>query len=138
MTARKRRGLFWLFRLLGATVSCGLPIWAICERFPLWTETYGKAQSIGFGGVFAAVVLLIVFRRAVFRTLKERIGLKHTPPIAVWIIMLLISYALLFICKVIYDMTVVFWMGLVGCGVGTFLTFIAESRFGEGKERERE
>jgi hypothetical protein len=27
----------------------------------------------------------------------------------------------------LYDITNVFWMGFIGCGIGTLLTFIAEN-----------
>lgn len=136
MTDKKRNRLYWLFKLLGVVVSCTLPIWAICEKFPIWQEDYGQAQSIGVGGILILFVLLIIFRKSVFNFIRDRLKLRHAPPLAVWIVMLIVAYSLLYINRFISDMVVVFWMGFIGCVIGTFLTFIAENRF--RKERESE
>ena len=130
MTEKKRKRLYWLFKIMGVVVSCTLPIWAIVEKYPIWNVTYGKAQSIGVGGILALFVILIIFRRSVFNFMRDRLKLKHAPPLAVWIVMLILAYSLLYINRFIYDMTIVFWMGFVGCAIGTLLTFIAENRFG--------
>ena len=76
-------------------------------------------------------MLLTIFRKTVFGFIKERLNLKHAPPIVIWIVMLVVAYIILFINNFIQDMTTIFWMGLVGCAIGTVLTFIAESRFGK-------
>jgi Na+-driven multidrug efflux pump len=48
--------------------------------------------------------------------------------------MLILSYVLLYISNFIQDLTTVFWMGLVGCAIGTVLTYIAENWYGKKKE----
>ena len=131
MSETKRKTFFWVFKIAGIIVSCALPIWAILEKFPLWTEVHGTGKSIGAGGILIMFVLLIIFRRTVFDFAKEKLNLKHAPPIAVWLVMLILSYVLIFISNFIADMTTVFWMGFIGCAIGTFLTFIGQSRFGE-------
>lgn len=131
MTEQKRKRLYWLFKVLGVIVSCAFPIAAILEKFPIWTEKHGSEYTIGAGGVLILVVLLTIFRKTVFDFVKERLNLKHAPPIVVWIVMLIVAYVLMFISNFIADMTTIFWMGLVGCAIGTVLTFIAESRFGK-------
>jgi hypothetical protein len=88
------------------------------------------------GGILILFVLLIIFRKSVFNFMRDRLKLRHAPPLAVWLVMLIIAYSLLYISKVIYDMTIVFWMGFIGCAIGTLLTFIAENRFGKEKESE--
>jgi hypothetical protein len=134
MTETKRKRLYWLFKILGVVVSCTLPIWAIVEKYPVWNTNYGKAQSIGVGGILALFVMLIVFRRSVFNFMRDRLKLKHAPPLAVWIVMLIIAYALLYINRFIQDMITVCWLGFVGCAIGTLFTFIAENRFGRESE----
>jgi membrane protease YdiL (CAAX protease family) len=129
MTEQKRKRLYWLFKVLGVVVSCAFPIAAILEKFPIWTEAHGAEYSIGAGGVLILIVLLIIFRKSVFGFMKDRLNLKHAPPIVVWIVMLIVAYTLLFINSFIEDMTTIFWMGLVGCAIGTVLTYIAESRY---------
>jgi Na+-driven multidrug efflux pump len=52
----------------------------------------------------------------------------------IWLVLLIISYVLIYINNFIKDLTVVFFMGLVGCAIGTVLTYIAENKFGEKKE----
>lgn len=129
MSDKKCKFFYWLFKIMAVIVSCAFPIWAICERYPIWTEVHGKSHSIGAGGILILIVLLIIFRKTVFSFIKDRLNLKHTPPIVAWIVMIIISYTLMYISKVLYDITMVFWMGFIGCAIGTFLTFIAENRF---------
>lgn len=126
MTERKRKFLYWFFKVLSVLVSCALPIWAICEKFPLWTETHGETRSVGVGIILIGIVLLIIFRKTVFDFIKERLDLKHAPPLIVWLVMLVISYILVFLGEFMRDMTTVFWMGFIGCVVGTFLTYLSE------------
>ena len=126
MTDRKSNALYWFFKVLSVVVSCALPIWAIGEKFPIWKKDYGTTHSIGIGIILVAIVLLIIFRRTVFDFVIDRLDLKHAPPLAIWIIMIVISYFLVLIGEVMRDMTTVFWMGLIGCILGTFLTYISE------------
>ena len=107
MTEKKRKSLYWLFKLWGIIVSCAFPIWAICEKFPIWTQTHGESHSIGVGVVLILIVMLIVFRRTVFDFFKEKLNLKHAPPIAIWFVMLIISYVMVYIGNFMRDMTTV-------------------------------
>lgn len=129
MSDKKCKAFYWLFKISSIIVSCAFPIWAIYERFPIWTETHGKSHSVGVGAILILIVLLVIFRKSVFGFMKERLKLTHTPPIVAWVIMIIVSYVLMYIGKILYDITMVCWMGLIGCAVGTFLTFIAENRF---------
>ena len=104
------------------------------EHFPIWTVSHGTAHSVGAGGVICLIVLAIIFRKAVFKYLEEKMKLNHAPPLVIWLVMLIVSYILLFINKFIQDLTTVFWMGLVGCAVGTVLTYLAENWYGEKEE----
>lgn len=132
--SKNRKTFYWLFKSLGILVACLLPIWAILEKFPVWTYSYGRVRSMGVGGILILIVLFAVFRKTIFKFLEEKLKLKHAPPIVIWILMLIASYILIFIANFMRDLTTVFWMGLVGCAVGTVLTYIAESRFGEEKD----
>lgn len=125
MTERKRKFLYWLFKVLSVIVSCAFPIWAICEKFPLWTETHGTGRSVGVGIILIAIVLIIIFRKTVFDFIRDHLDLKHAPPLAVWLVMLVISYILVYLGEVMRDMTTVFWMGFIGCCAGTFLTYLS-------------
>lgn len=126
MTEKKRKTLYWVFKMASVLISCALPIWAICERFPLWTKEHGKGYSFGAGAILILFVVLIIFRRSVFGFLRDKFNLKHAPPLAVWLVLLTLSYLLVYIGNVMRDMTSVFWMGLIGCAIGTFLTYISE------------
>ena len=44
---KKRKSMYWLFKILSIIISCALPIWAICEKYPIWTTTYGTVHSMG-------------------------------------------------------------------------------------------
>ena len=131
MTEKKRKNLYWVFKLLGILVSCALPIWAVCEKFPVWTEQYGSGRSFGVGAIILLVVVVVVFRKAVFDYLKDKFKLQHAPPITVWFGMLIAAYILIFIGNFLRDLVVVLWMGVLGCAIGTFLTFICENYFGK-------
>lgn len=126
MTDRKRKILYWAFKIASVIVSCALPIWAICERFPLWAENHGTGRSIEVGSILIAIVLLIIFRKTVFSFLKDKLSLQHAPPIVIWLVMLVLSYVVAYLGEVMRDMTAVFWMGLIGCAIGTFLTYLSE------------
>ena len=138
MSQRKRKFLYWLLKIVGVIVSCAFPIWAIVERFPLFKSVtpHATAHTIGTGGILIVIVLLVIFRKTIFGHLKERLKGKHAPPITVWVVMLALSYLVLYISKFILDVIGVFWMGLIGCGVGTILTFIAENVFRKDKANE--
>lgn len=125
MTERQRK-LYWLFKIGGIIISCLLPILAICEKFPLWRAEHGTSHSIGAGIILIMIVLCIIFRRTVFNFIRDRFNLQHAPPLAIWIIMLVAAYILVYIGDFMYDLTTVFWMGLIGCCIGTFLTYISE------------
>ena len=135
MTERKRKTLYWLFKVASVVVSCALPIWAICEKFPLWADLHGADRTVGIGIILIAIVLLIIFRKTVFDFIKDHLDLKHAPPITVWLVMLVVSYVIIYIGDVMRDMTTVFWMGFIGCAIGAFLTYISE-RFKEVKPNE--
>lgn len=125
MTEKKRKILYWTFKLASILISCALPIWAICEKFPIWTEKHGTTHSIGIGFVLIIIVVLIVFRRTVFDYFKERFDLKHAPPLMVWLVLLAVCYVFVYLGEVMKDMTTVLWMGLIGCAIGTGLTYIS-------------
>lgn len=126
MTDRKRKTLYWVFKLLSIVVSCSLPVWAVTEKFPLWKKDYGTGRSVGMGIILIAIVLLVIFRRTVFDFIRDHLNLKHAPPLTIWLVMLVISHILVYIGDVMRDMTTVFWMGFIGCIIGTFLTYISE------------
>ena len=135
MSETKRKSLYWLFKIMSIVVSCAFPLWAICEKYPLWNTVYGTTHSIGVGGILALFVIAIVFRKAVFGFIRHKLKITHAPPLAVWLILIALSYILVFIGQFMYDMVIILWMGLIGCAIGTFLTFIAEHKFGD-KEKE--
>lgn len=126
MTAKKRKILYWSLKILSILVACGLPIWAICEKYPIWTEEHGANRSAGVGLILCLIVLLIVFRRTVFDFLRDKLNLKHAPPIFVWLVLLVCSYIMVYIGNFMKDMTTVLWMGLIGCAIGTGITYISE------------
>lgn len=126
MTRRKLNALYWVFKIASVLISCALPIWAICERFPLWTEAHGATRTVGVGIILIAFVLLVIFRKTVFQFIADRLNLKHAPPLVVWLVLLIISYILVYLGEVMRDMTIVLWMGFIGCVIGTGLTYISE------------
>jgi succinate-acetate transporter protein len=84
--------------------------------------------------ILSLIVMVIIFRKSVFAFLRDKLNLKHAPPLVVWLVLLILSYILLYINNFIKDLTVVFSMGLLGCAIGTVLTYIAENKYGEKKE----
>ena len=135
MTEKKRKTLYWVFKLLGVFVSCALPIWAICEKFPVWTASHGASHSAGVGAILIAIVLIIVFRRTVFQFIRDHFDLKHAPPLMGWLVLLAAAYVMIFIGEFMRDLTDALWMGLIGCAIGTFFTYLS-NRYGEVKDNE--
>lgn len=134
MTEKNRKKFYWLFKSLSVFISCALPVWAICEKFPMWKTHYGTTHTIGVGGVLAIVVVLIVFRKSVFAFIRDKLNVTHAPPLAVWLVLMAISYTLIYVGDFLTDVTIILWMGLIGCAIGTFLTYIAENVFGKKTE----
>lgn len=136
MTEKKRKQYYLLFKVASVLVSCLLPIWAVCEKFPIWTMNYGTGRSMGVGAILVLIVLVIVFRRTVFKFLSDKFKLQHSPPIFVWLVMLIVSYILLFIGNFLNDLVTVLWMGVIGCAMGTVLTLIGEHFFGSKENKD--
>jgi hypothetical protein len=129
MSEKKLKRYYWIFKILSVLISCALPIWAVCEKFPVWTVQNGAGYSAGVGLLMIAIVLLIVFRRTVFNFAKEHFKLRYAPPITVWVVLLIVSYSLIYMANALHDLNTIFWMGFIGCAIGTLLTFIAENCF---------
>ena len=127
MTPRSRNVLYWILKVLSILISCALPVWAIYERFPIWTIQHGTSRSAGTGLILMLLVILFIFRRTVFNFMRDRLNLKHAPPLLGWLVLIVLTYALLFVSKFLYDLTIVCWMGFIGCAIGTLITFIAEN-----------
>ena len=134
MTEKQRKTKYWIFKILSIVVACCFPMLAVIEHFPLWRESYGTAKSIGAGGIICIIVAIIIFRKSVFNYLRDKMKLQHAPPLAVWLVLIVISYIMLYINQFIRDLTTVLWMGLVGCVIGNVLTYIAENKYGKKTE----
>lgn len=127
MTPRSRNVLYWVLKISSILVSCAFPVLAIYERFPIWVVEHGTSRSAGTGIILILLVVLFIFRRTVFNFMRDRLKLKHAPPLLGWLVLIVLAYALLFVSKFLYDITVVCWMGFIGCAIGTLITFIAEN-----------
>ena len=136
MKETRSKVLYWVFKVLSVLISCALPIWAIYERFPMWTEAYGTGRSLGTGAILVIIVVLIIFRKSVFDYIVEKLKLKHAPPLAVWLALLVVSYILVYIAEFMRDLNTVLWMGLIGCAIGTVLAYIAEHCFRKKVEKD--
>ena len=94
MSDSKRQTFYWLFKIVSVLIACALPIWAIWEKFPIWTYNYGTTRSVGVGGILVLIVILVIFRRAVFKFITDKLKLRHAPPLVIWLVLLIISYIL--------------------------------------------
>lgn len=133
MKESSRNKLYWLFKILAILVSCAFPIWAICEKYPLWTVEHGTTHTIGVGIILVAIVLVVVFRRTVFQFIRDRLDIKHAPPLTIWLVFLVIAYVMIFVGNFMRDMTTILWMGFIGCCVGAVFTYISQ-KFDDKKE----
>jgi len=136
MTEKKRNTLYWTFKIASILISCGLPIWAILAKFPIWTEQSGAGRSAGAGLILIGIVIIIVFRKTVFDFIRDHLKIKHAPPLLVWLVLIVISYTFVYIADALRDMNTVFWMGFIGCSIGTLLTFIGDHCFGKKEEED--
>jgi hypothetical protein len=134
MTEKKRKIRYWIFKALSVLVACGLPIYAVCEHFPIWRVNHGTIRTISAGGIICLIVIAVIFRKSVLNFISDRLKLKHAPPSMIWIVMLIISYILIYINRFIQDLTTVFWMGLVGSVIGAGLTYVAEHFYGKKED----
>ena len=131
---RQNKIFYWIFKIASVIVSCIFPVWAICSKFPLWTEGYGTGRSVGTGIILMMIVFVIIFRKTVFSFLGEKLKLKHAPPVVIWIILLIVSYILLLLANFLQDLIIVLWMGLIGCALGTVVTYIGDQFFIQEEE----
>jgi hypothetical protein len=134
MSEKKTKTIYWGLKILSIVISCAFPIFAICEKFPIWTITHGAGRTVGAGGILILIVVVVIFRKSVFNFMRDRMKLQHAPPLVIWLVMIIVGYVLMYINKFIQDMTTIFWMGLIGCAIGTLTTYIAESKFGKKDE----
>ena len=134
MTERNRKALYWTFKIASVLISCALPMWAICAKFPIWTEQSGAGRSLGAGAIMILIVMIIVFKKTVFDFIKDHLNITHAPPLLIWLVFIVISYTFVYIGNALRDMNTIFWMGFIGCALGTLLTFIGENFFGRRDE----
>ena len=134
MTEKKRKAWYWSLKISGVITSCLFPLYAIWEHFPIWVVDNGSSHSLGSGAIIAAIVVLVIFKSTVFNYLKEKFEGKHFPPVTIWIILLVVVYVLIYINKFLIDLTTILWMGLIGCCIGTVLTYIADHKFAKKDE----
>lgn len=133
----KRRIKLLSFKSAGVVASVALPAWAILEKFPIWKVETGTAKTLGIGGIMIAIVALVTFKRSILNYIKEKTGMKTAPPLAIWAVLLIASFALTAVANILADMRVIFIAGLAGSGIGTVLNFIGET-LGESEDSERE
>lgn len=126
---------YWLLKGGGIGISAALPLWVVLEKFPLWVETHGAGRSVGAGGIIGLVIAAVIFRKTIIGYFKEKLKVTHTPPIAFWIVGLIITYSLMFIVKFLADVSTVLWMGLIGSTIGSILTFAGETFFGKEEDK---
>ena len=132
----KNSKIYWVLKILSVVISCAFPIWAVCEKFPIWKEAHGTVRTVGAGSIICLIIIAIVFRKSVFNFMRDRMKLRHAPPILIWLVMIIIAYLLAYINRFISDLTTVFWMGLIGCAIGTFITYVAENKYGKKDEED--
>ena len=125
---------YWVLKILSVVISCAFPIWAVCEKFPIWTESHGTVRTVGAGSIICLIIIAIVFRKSVFNFIRDRMKLRHAPPMSVWLVMIIIAYLLVYINRFISDLITIFWMGLIGCLIGTLITYIAENKYGKDED----
>ena len=130
--SKKSKLLYWIFKLGGVLISCVFPLWAISTKFPMW----GTKSAIGVGGILAVLVVFFIFRRSIFSFFRKKLNLVHAPPLVGWLVLLGASYGFLYLSTFVEDIITVFWMGFIGCFIGTGLTFIAENIIRKGKDDE--
>lgn len=131
MSQKKRKFWYAFFKIIGLIIACGMPIYSIGEYFPIWTEEFGSARSLGSGAIIAGIVLLVIFKSTVFSWIKEKLAGKHAPSPTIWIVALVVCYILVYINKFLIDLISILWMGLIGCVLGNMFNFIADNKFGE-------
>lgn len=131
--SKKAKLLYWFFKLISVAVSCAFPLWAIYTKFPILGTT---KSAIGIGGILAILVVFFVFRRSVFSFFRKRLNLVHAPPLVGWLVLLGAAYGFQYLTGFVAELITIFWMGLIGCSIGTGLTFIAENIIRKGKDNE--
>jgi hypothetical protein len=134
MSEKNRKIWYGAFKVMSVLVSCLFPIYAVYEHFPFWIAKTGTPRAVGSGLIISLIVIALVFRKTVFDYIKKKAKLENAPPLLVWLVLIIITYVLEYISVFLSDLSVVLWMGFVGCLIGSGLTYIAESRFGKKEE----
>ena len=126
MRTSKRLTTYWILKVLSIVVACALPIWGILEQFPIWKTSNGTNRAVGAGMILIAAVILIVFRRAVFKFFSEKLKLTHAPPLMIWLCLILLTWCIMWLSSIMEDMMNIYILGFIGCLIGNVLTFIGE------------
>lgn len=123
----KRRIKLLSFKSAGVLTAVAFPAWAIFEKFPIWKEETGTSKTLGIGAIMVAIVAIITFKTSIINYIKEKTGVKSAPPLAIWTVLIIASFALTAVANILVDMRTIFIAGFAGSGIGTILNFIGES-----------
>jgi len=131
---KKRNAIYWTLKALSVFISCALPILGIIDQFPIWKESSSTGRSVGAGIILIAVIVLIVFNKSVFAFLRDRLRLNYAPPLMIWLVLIVMTWGLMWLSSLMEDMMNIYILGFVGCLIGNVLTFIGEHIRKDGAE----
>ena len=134
---------YWILQIAAFLAAVIPPVWAVCEKLPVWKARYGAARTFWFGIAVVLIVLLVVFRKTLLvlvrswtdvlvDRIKEKTGIVHVPPmlslVLTWATALIVVVALIPVVSGLYvilvDLKGIFMAGLVGAGLGWLLSAV--------------
>lgn len=60
--------------ILSYVVGIGVPVWAVMEKFPVWSREYSPAKSAGIGLLLIACIVVAVGRKVIVPAIAKWLG----------------------------------------------------------------
>lgn len=138
MAMRKpnNKTIYWILQIASFLLSAGIPAIVVWQKFPLFVEKAGKANSVGIGLVLIIVIACVTFRKTIFATIKKALGITSVPPIVGWAVALVVLFALSKLVSILADLQVICFAGLTGSALGMACSLISQIVYPDSKKQE--
>lgn len=60
--------------ILSYIVGIGVPVWAVLEKFPIWSKEYSPVKSAGIGLLLIACIVVAVGRKVIVPAIAKWLG----------------------------------------------------------------
>lgn len=136
MRKPSNKTVYWLLQVASFLLSAGIPAVVVWQKFPLFVEKAGKANSVGVGLVLIIVICCVTFRKTIFATIKKALGITSVPPIVGWAVAIAVLFGLSKLVSIMADLQVICFAGLTGSALGMVCSIVSQIVYPDSKKQE--